>query len=200
MKRLNLIRAATQGMSGKVVTIAIVCVGLALASATSFAAAAGDATKKENARTPEIKLVDDYNAWLAGMYMGDLDKLKAGLAPYITDQTVLYEAKSLPWGGKMVGYDGWVRLCRIAGPIFAKLSPLLEASRSKYYQYRNVVLHETSMTIRGSTQAPEPLTFGIIEKYIIENGRIKQIDEFYADTASLVERLKVLGAMPPNEK
>jgi hypothetical protein len=27
---------------------------------------------------------------------------------YITDETVLHEATSLPWGGTMVGYDGWV--------------------------------------------------------------------------------------------
>jgi hypothetical protein len=36
----------------------------------------------------------------------------------------------------------------------------------------------------------------IIEKYSVENGRIKQIDEFYADTAGLLKRFHALNAIP----
>src|SRR6266852_5549167 len=75
------------------------------------AAAAVRTDAKSHAMTPEVKLVDDYNAWfLGGAYAGDMDKLKAGLPKYITNETVLHEVASLPWGGTMVGYAGWVRL------------------------------------------------------------------------------------------
>jgi hypothetical protein len=151
------------------------------------------------AMTPEVKLVDDYNTWFIGqLFAGDEEKLKAGLSQYITNQTILHEAVSLPWGGTMVGYDGWVRLTRLSDPIWEKVSSILDVSRPTYYQHGNVVLHEVTMTIKATKAAPEPFVMSIVEKFTIENGRIKQIDEFYADTAALLKRFRVLNAIPAN--
>jgi len=161
---------------------------------------AADAPKKPP-MTPEVKLVDDYNTWfLGGAYEGDVEKLKAGLPKYITNQTVLHEVASLPWGGTLVGIPGWIELTQKSAPVFAKITSLLEVSGPTYYQRSNVVIHEITLTIKGSPAAPEPFTMGLMEKYTIEKGRIKQIDEFYADTASFLERLAVLGAIPPRKK
>jgi hypothetical protein len=187
--------------------------GLIVAALTSTTASTlplfGDASalsatqpqEKSKSRTPEIELVDEYNTWfLGGAYAGDMEKLKAGLPKYITNETVLHEPVSLPWGGTFIGFEGWVRLCQITDPIFAKLSSLLEFSAPHYYQHRSVVLNETTMTLKSTKLTPEPFTMGIVEKYTIDNGRIKQIDEYYADTASLISRLSVLGVSTERKK
>jgi hypothetical protein len=160
---------------------------------------AAEAPKKP--MTPEVKLVDDYNTWfLGGGDEGDVKKLEAGLPKYITSKTVLHEVASLPWGGTMVGIPGWIVLTQKSSQLFAKIGPLLEVSAPSYYQRGNVVIHEVTITIKGSPAAPEPFTMGLMEKYTIEKGRIKQIDEFFADTASFLDRLALLGAIPPRNK
>ncbi len=175
-------------------------------AATATATAAGSgmflsrpaaAAGSKGAMTPQVKLVDDYNNWfIGGAYAGDMVKLRAGLPKYITNETILHEVPSLPWGGTMVGYDGWVQLCQASAPILEHLGPLMEVSEPEYFQRGNVVIHEITMTIKPSPGAPKPFVMGIMEKYTIAHGRIKQIDEFYDDTASFLERLKIIGAIP----
>jgi hypothetical protein len=160
----------------------------ALASSTAGAA------RKKPPMSPEIKLVDDYNTWFQGAF-DDPAKMKVGLPKYITNETVLHEAVSLPWGGTMVGYDGWAHLHESGKAVWELLYPNVEVSGPEYYQHRNVVLHEITMTIKPTKAAPTPFVMGILEKYTVENGRIKQIDEFYQDTASFLERLRVLGIL-----
>jgi hypothetical protein len=181
----------------KMIAAAAVAVSMIGTLAVTCAVAAVKADAKSHSMTPEVQLVDDYNTWyLGGTYGGDMEKLKAGLTKYITNETVLHEVASLPWGGTMVGYDGWVRLIQKSNPISEKISSLLEVSSPKYYQHGNVVIHEITLTIKPTKAAPVPFVMGIMEKYTVENGRIKQIDEFFADTASFLERLRVVGALP----
>jgi len=190
----------TRGAATKVIAAAALALGLAGALPTTGAIAAEKTEVQSHPMTPEIKLVDDYNTWFMGQaFDGDMVRLKAGLPKYITNDTVLHEAASLPWGGTMVGYDGWVRLLQISAPIFGKITSVLDVSPPKYYQHGNVVIHEITMTIKSTKAAPEPFVMGMIEKYTIEKGRISQIDEFYADTASLLERLRVVGALPDHK-
>jgi hypothetical protein len=203
-KDRHITRRQLIGKAGIVVASAALTsgtVGLLTPFGAAFAATSAQSQGKKTPMSPEIKLVDDYNTWfLGGAYAGDMEKLKAGLRNYITNETVLHEPASLPWGGTIVGYEGWVRLCQITDPIFEKLSSSLEISAPQYYQHRNVVLHEVTMTIKSIPVAPEPLVMGILEKYTVENGRIKQIDEFYADTASFLARLSALGVLPERRK
>jgi len=162
----------------------------------AHAAAPSDA-KTVHQQTPEVKLVDEYTTWfVGGAYAGDMDKLKAGLTKYITDKTVLHEAASLPWGGTMVGYDGWVHLSQTVTPILAKIDSYFNEGDPVYYQRGHIVIRETTVTIKSTPAAPQPFVMGLIEKFTIENGRITQIDEFFQDTAGLLERLTVLGAIP----
>jgi len=190
----------TRGAATKMIAVVALALGLAGALAATGAIAAEKTEAKSHPMTPEIKLVDDYNTWFMGQaFDGDMVKLKAGLPKYITNDTVLHEAVSLPWGGTMVGYDGWVRLLQISAPIFGKITSVLDVSTPKYYQHGNVVIHEITMTIKSTKAAPEPFVMGMIEKYTIEKGRISQIDEFYADTASLLQRLRVVGALPDHK-
>jgi len=147
--------------------------------------------------TPEVRLVDDYSNWYAGgAYAGDMAVLRAGLPRYITDSTVLHEAVSLPWGGTSVGYGGWVHLSEITGPIFGKIASDLEVSDPSYYQRGNIVIREVTVTVKGNQAAPQPFVMGLVEKFTIENGRIKQIDEYFQDTAGFLDRLSALGALP----
>jgi hypothetical protein len=147
--------------------------------------------------TPEVKIVDDYNLWfLGGSYGADMEKMKAGLAAYITNETILHEPESLPWGGTMVGYEGWVQLCQITNPIFGPLAERMEVSPARYYQKGNVVLRELSLRIKPTHAMKHPFITAIIEKYTVENGRIRQIDEYWADTASLLDQLSELGVLP----
>jgi hypothetical protein len=162
------------------------------AAPTLADAATGSAT------TPEIKLVDDYNNWFFGLFSGDIDigKIRSGAPRYLTTETVLHEAPTLPWGGTTVGYDGWIRLCQLAAPIMKGLGSLFQASPAHYIQRDNVVFRETIMTIKPTKAVPNALVMPITEKYIIENARIKQIDVFFQDTASFRMRLAALGVYP----
>jgi hypothetical protein len=140
--------------------------------------------------TPEIELIEKYNTWFRGV-LGDIEQVRAGLPDYITNETVLNEPASIPWGGAMVGYDGWAHMLENSLPHLAAVGADLEISDSEYSQRDNIVLREITLTIKPSTATPEPFVMGIVEKYTIENGRIKQIDEFYADTASFLKRLGI---------
>ena len=149
-------------------------------------------------RSPEVKLIDDYNYWfiVQGAYRGDIAAVRARLPQYITNQTVLHEAESLPWGGVMVGYDGWARLCQISGPIWGAIDKSLSMSGAHQYQQGNVVINEITVTIVGTKASPKPFVMAIMEKYTVENGRIARIDEFYSDTAGFLTQLRLLGALP----
>jgi hypothetical protein len=172
---------------------AVLLISLSATSADALA----KPTVSTHPMTPEIKLVDDYNIWFMGVALdNDITKLKAGLPKYITNETILHEAQSLPWGGTMIGYDGWVHLNQNVAPVFNKILTLVSGSDATYYQRGNVVVREISMIIKPNKEAPGLFTMGIIEKYTIRSGRIAQIDEFYADTASLIARLGALGALP----
>jgi hypothetical protein len=185
--------AAAAGMSA--------VAGMLTASEAASAPGSDRPADKKKTMTPETKLVDDYNTWfIGGAYEGDMDKLRAGLPSFITNETVLQEAASLPWGGKSVGYEGWVRVCSISGPIFEKLGSLVDLSAPTYYQDGHTVLHQLVMTIKPTGAAPEPFVMGVMEKYTVAHGRISYIDEFYADTAGFLERLTVLGAIPRRDK
>jgi ketosteroid isomerase-like protein len=163
------------------------------------AATASDA--KAHPLTPEVKLVDGYTSWfLGGAYAGDTNELKAGLTKYITDKTVLHEPVSFPWGGTMVGYDGWVHLSQRIAPIFAKVNSHLEVSSPVYYQRGHVVIRETTVTVKSTPAAPQPFVTGLMEKFTFENGRIAQIDEYFQDIAGFVDRLAVVGAIPAAHK
>jgi hypothetical protein len=175
--------------------ITIAAATLALCALAPLGAGAADTM------TPEVKLVDDYNTWFLGDgQSADETTLRSELKKYITSKTVLHEVASLPWGGTMVGFDGWVRLGHKTAPIVQKIGDLIEISSLKYYQNGKVVIHEITMTIKGTKEAPEPFVMGIMEKYTVENGKIAQIDEFFADTASFLHRLAVLGALPDKKK
>jgi hypothetical protein len=168
-----------------------VSVGPAIADATS---ATQNGSKP---MTPEVKFVDDYSTWMmGGSYGSDLSKLKAGLAKYITNETVLNEAASLPWGGKMVGYDGWAHLTQASAPALAVVAPLLEMSKSHYFQSGHVVFREFTITVKPSKAAPDPFVMGIIEQFTLSRGRIKQVDVYYEDTAAFLQRMAAIGVLP----
>ena len=171
---------------------------MVVAALAGCGAAQAEPKPSRIAMSPEVKLIDDYNAQVVGRVgAADVRKLKACLIPYITDKTVLHEPVSLPWGGTIIGYDGWVRLVRISDPVFAKLADRMVVSAPTYYQAGHVVLDERTITFKAKRSGEAPFVTQIIEKYTVDNGRISQIDEFWADTASLLRELTVFGALPP---
>jgi hypothetical protein len=189
------------GAAAKViVAAALVSATASMQSPLRAAPASGSTELKQagTALTPEVKLVSDYNSWFRGACT-DIDKMRTGLPKYITADTILHEAVSLPWGGTMIGYEGWDRLCQLSAPISEKMRSFAGVSDERYYQRGHVVLREILLTIKPTKAASDPFSMGIIEKYSIENGRIKQIDEFFADTASFLDRLRVLGALPEHK-
>jgi hypothetical protein len=193
-------RRAFLANSGKMAAGALLLPG----ALTPFASALADPSTAHDAvkgTTPEVKLLVDYFKFFAdGSFLFDLhwdkEKLLAGLPKYVTDKTVLHEAPSVPWGGTMVGYAGFVRLCEKAAPVLASLASVIVLSDDRYYQQGNVVLHEYTATFKATPAAPEPFVMEAIGKYTVEAGRISQIEVFFADTASLLQRLKLLGVLP----
>jgi hypothetical protein len=95
----------------------------------------------------------------------------------------------------MVGYEGWHRFFEHTVATVKAILPILEVWESSFYQAGPVVILEYGLTLKPTTAAPEPFKMGLIEKYTTAGGRITQIDEFYADTASYLKRLRLLGAI-----
>lgn len=151
-----------------------------------------------NQPSPEIKLIDDYNAWFYGTIGAavDVDKIRREMPAYITDATILNEALSLPWGGTTVGFDGWVHLCQVGARVNEKLAGHTTVSEAQYTQRDKVVFREMVMTIKAMKGAAAPFLLPIVEKYRIENTRISRIDSYFQDTAGFVARLHLLGAFP----
>jgi hypothetical protein len=187
-----------QFLSGTRNVIAVAALTSTTANILAPNAAFASSSDKDNALTPEIQLVDDYNAWFYATIGGVIavDKIRAAMPSYITNETVLYEALSLPWGGTTVGYDGWIHLCQISAPISERLGPHLIVSDAQYTQRDNIVFRESTMTIKPTKAAPTPFILPIIEKYRIANARIGQIDSYFQDTAGFLKRLTILGVLP----
>jgi hypothetical protein len=160
--------------------------GLMEESQRAFGAASGS--------TPEVDLVMRYNDFLRDNFF-DWQKLRAGLPRYITNATILHEAPSLPWGGTMVGLEGWHHFFNHNVSTVKAILPILEVWDSSFYQSGPVVILEYGLTLKPTAAAPEPFKMGLIEKYTTSSGRIAQIDEFYADTAGYLKRLRLLGAI-----
>jgi len=145
--------------------------------------------------TADVKLVDDYQTWYA-QHSFDLEGHKAELLSYITEETILHEPASLPWGGTMVGAAGWVVLERKSRDALSDIVNLFEVSPRQYYENADTVLCESYLTLKATKATPTPFRIGLIEKFKVSNGRIVQIDEFWQDTAGLLARLQALGAWP----
>jgi hypothetical protein len=182
------------GGTGKLAAASLLTFAVASVFPASEAAAVSG-TGKKNRVTPEIKLIDDYSSWFFGTIGGPIDiaKIRTVMPDYITNETILHEAPSLPWGGTTVGYDGWVRLCQISATISERLGSLLEASQAQYWQSGNVVFRESALTVKPTKAAPTPFVTLLLERHTIESARIKQIDGYFQDTDGFLERLKVLG-------
>ena len=147
----------------------------------------------------EIEVVENCNAWI-NSFLGsddadDLEKLKVGLQPFITEKTVLTEPASLPWRGEHVGYEGWVEFIRRIRPVQKHFASRSNEKKSTYYQEGNVVLREFAIDISGSTVA-SPFTLKLFERYTVEDGRISQCLSYYYDTASFLEFLALEGLIP----
>jgi hypothetical protein len=164
----------------------------------STEAGAASGISGERTATSGIKLVNDYNLWFFGVIAKpiNLATLRDEMRAYISNETVLNEALSLPWGGTMVGYDGWVHLCQVCASVGEKLSPHMKLSDAHYTQRGNVIFRESTMTIASTNTGQKPFVMPIIEKYLIRNSRIQQIDVFFQDTAGFVENLTLLGVPP----
>jgi hypothetical protein len=189
--------------------------GLMTASASAHVTAGLQPDSGTAIETPEIRLVKNYNTWLTGgpwfnfpeqstskgrssPWLASPSAIKAyldGLQRYITDASVLHEAPSLPWGGTMVGFDGWVRFLQTCTPIYHSIFSMFEVSQPAYWQHDNAVIKKVTITMKPTERIPNPFYMEILEIYTIDHSRIKQIDEYYEDTAGYLARLKSLGVM-----
>jgi hypothetical protein len=172
----------------------VLIAGAMLASAAGLLEESLLALGAASGATPEVDLVMRYNAFLRDNFF-DWPKLLAGLPRYITNSTILHEAPSLPWGGTMVGFEGWHRFFDRNVSTVKAILPVLEVWDSSFYQSGPVVILEYGLTLKPTAAAPEAFKMGLIEKYTTFGGRITQIDEFYADTAGYLKRLRLLGAI-----
>jgi hypothetical protein len=181
--------------AGKIIAATALSAATASVIPSTEAGAASGINEQRDA-TAGIKLVDDYNIWFFGVIAKpiNLATLREEMRAYITNETVLNEALSLPWGGTMVGYDGWVHLCQVCASVGEKTFPYMKLSDAHYTQRGNVIFRESTMTI-ASTKFVMP----IIEKYLIKNSRIQQIDVFFQDTAGFVENLSRFGVPPKRQ-
>lgn len=141
--------------------------------------------------TENIDFINRYNDWLLDAFTKDDATYRAGLLDWITEDTVLLEPKSIPWGGKMVGTDGWVQLRANAAATGESTGAAMPEFKTlgQWDTGDGTVFHELEVTMQPSATNPNPEIFKIMEKYTIENNRITRIEEFYDDSASVLLHL-----------
>jgi hypothetical protein len=135
----------------------------------------------------EIDLVRDYNAWLNDWMM---DPDAHDLMEWITPETVLIEPAAVPWGGTLVGAAGWRHMRDESIAATAPLGVFPSMTEvSCFGGEEGIVLRELRIDVPPTPYSTEPLSMGLIEKYWIADGRIVRIEEYYADTASLLKQI-----------
>ncbi len=144
--------------------------------------------------TPEVAFIENYNTWLLGA-LGDLDQLMAGLPRFITNETILMEPSSVPWGGTLIGFDGWAKLREGVLPFFGSLGPDLSFSKAEHFQRDNTIIRELVMSVRPTQASSKGFVMPMIEKYELSGGRIARIDAFYEDTARFLRHFELPAAM-----
>jgi len=152
--------------------------------------------------TSQIDLIENYNIWYYDALMKivenvptySLEMFRVEAARFLTEQTVLDEPVSMPWGGRYVGIAGWeAMLTSDVRDVAMEFLSNIKFTEPTYYQKDNVVLRELSWTVAPTAIDPEPWVTWHIEKYWVEGDRIVRIDEYYQDTATLLKRMGMLS-------
>jgi len=142
----------------------------------------------------EIEFVKRYNDWLNG-WMADPEA--HDLMEWITPETVLIEPAGVPWGGTLIGAPGWKHMRDESIGATAALGIFPVMTDVAYFEGEGgIVLRELRIDVPPTPYGTEPLSMGLIEKYWIADGKIVRIEEFYADTASLLKHLGYTVSVP----
>lgn len=116
------------------------------------------------------------NEWFNALAAGDLDRMMAVAGP----DTVVHEAENLPYAGDIVGVDG------IRTDLLGKMSAVsdLAVTETSVAQAGDRVL--VQMTGEFTSKATgRTVAMPMIEIYTVRDGKIRDIDVFYKDTAKI---------------
>ena len=108
---------------------------------------------------------------------GDLDEVLS----LLTEDIVVHEAASLPYGGEHRGHDGFLRLVEAFTSVWEMTSDL-DLTFFDADDTRVVVLVAYDVVARATGR---PFRLDHVEVYTVRDGRIADLDIYYKDTAAI---------------
>jgi uncharacterized protein len=109
---------------------------------------------------------------------GDLDAVLS----LLTEDIVVHEATSLPYGGEHRGHDGFLALVDIFTSVWEMTSEL-DLTFLDTGGARVVVLVAYDVVARATGR---PFRLDHVEVYTVRDGRIADLDIYYKDTAAML--------------
>lgn len=140
----------------------------------------------------KVALVRAYNQALSDN-LTDLTALRAGLAPYLKEDTVCMEPASAPWGGTWVGLDGFMRMFTIGARVIADRfadglpgpgQPEAFETADEYVVEGDVVIRRWVLDVPATASQPA-ISLPCIERYVVTGDKIDKIEVFFFDAALL---------------
>lgn len=157
------------------------------------------AYERQNWVTDKSELVAAYNdgllklaaARIAAGGTRDLSYYADTLIPYFTEDVILSEPATLPWGGLWHGRAGLQAEVEAFGSVF-KADYVFEGVSDAYVQAdENTVFHDFRVKITRRVDPSTSFLFRGVERYDFTGDKCSYLDVFYKDTAGLMQFIGV---------
>ena len=154
--------------------------------------------------TVKTELVATYNdgllklaaARVAAGGTRDISYYADTLIPYFTEDVVLSEPDSLPWGGLWPGREGFRADAEAFGSVF-KADYIFAGVSDDYVQAgENTVFHDFRLKITRRSDPSASFLFRGTERYDFTGDKCSYLDVFYKDTAGLMQFIGVQPRAP----
>ena len=119
-----------------------------------------------------------YNCMAAGDFPGAVECMDRDVR--------VIEADSLPYGGTWKGHDGFQRL---ATKIVATWTPVKVVDEMTFHDAGEFVAMRVHFTAKAASTGRE-FDARIIELAFVENGKVVEMQPFYADAAAMLEAVQ----------
>jgi hypothetical protein len=145
----------------------------------------------------QTDLVAAYNTQLIENAVGfitgerDIEQYPTTLIPYLTDDVLLHEAESLPWGGNWPGREGFLGEMKAILAVFGQEFALEEVEDLYEQVNEELVFHTFTINIIRIADPADVFVWRGVERYEFTDDKISFLDVFYKDTAGMMAFLGV---------
>lgn len=122
-----------------------------------------------------------YSAFIESTML-DEDAFLAGLAQFITPDSVLAEPESLY--GPLVGFEGWNTWRKEASATAIRTQVPFTIGQSEFFESGDTVIHAYTVDFGPIEGHPNGYSTSILERFDFADGKIAKLTEYYADTTT----------------